>query len=114
FLPRKREAEVDERRLAVGADDDVRRLDVAVQKRRAMQNRELIGGERDGLEALGRIGPVVVELEKTSPLDQFAHEERPVGPRQPTEPEHARRTEPFETRERNRLATERLHFASGG
>jgi hypothetical protein len=111
LLPRGGEPQIDERPPPVFADDDVGRLDVAVQKRRAMKRRQLVGRERECSETARRIGAVLDQLEQALSFHQLAHQEGPPALGQPPKAKHPRYAEPFQPGERHGFAHQGLHFA---
>ncbi len=106
--PRSGEPEIDERAAPPFADDDVRRLEIAVKQARAMDRRQLIARARQRLE------PVVLRLFQNV-VEAFAHDELahhvpPPARAERPERDDLRDAEPFETGERHRLAHEREHL----
>ena len=78
-----------------------------------MEHRELIGRVGDGLQAFGHRMALVDEVEQAAPLHELPDHERTPATRESPEPEHARRAEALETRERYRLADEGLNLTLG-
>ena len=107
--PRGPEPEVDEGRLAVGADDDVRRLDVAVKEPCSMKRGQL--GARHRQRIRPRLTPLGREHIRQALTDhELAHEEPPRPSRERAERHHPRHAEPHEPRQGDGLAHERLEL----
>lgn len=105
------EAQVHQRGAPVVPDDDVGRLEIAVEEQRAVQPGELIGraGEGRHRDRGGRV--VGDEIGEAPPLDQLAHHVRAAAAGQLAEAEHARHPQPLHAGEGHRLAHQGLHLA---
>jgi hypothetical protein len=110
LAPRGREPQVHERGAAVVPDDDVGGLDVAVEQERAMQQRELVGGLRDGREVDLGIASLRDKVCEARALDELADHVRALAVWQPPEAQHARDPEPLDAGERRSLADEGEHL----
>ena len=100
LVPGRGEPEIDERAAAVGADDHVRGLEVAVQEPRAVHDRELVAGGGDRLEPRRR--PAAEHVLEARALDQLPEHVAPAAPQRP-ERQHARHAQALEPAQRDRL-----------
>ncbi len=111
LLPRRRETEIDEGPVAIGAHDHVRRLDVAVQQARPVHDRELVARRGDGLEPGRRA--VLEHVLQAGPEDQLAQHVAPAAVQRP-EGHHPGHPQPLEAAQRDRLSHQRADLVLAG